>query len=220
MSTSMSPHMTRAQEAAIGLARTLRSGDRAMVLGFHDRVDVLQPLGDRIPEAIDAVRRTRAYGGTALYNALYIAMSTLTAERERSREIRRQAIAVLSDGRDTTSLLRSDDVLVLVAESGIGVYPIVLTQASEPGRMKDGDSLWVMKSIARDSGARAFVARDSTEFPAIYDAIANELAHQYVLGYYSINARRDGAFRRVDVRVVGRDEISARTRPGYFAPRR
>ena len=69
-STSMSPHLARAQEAAIGLARTLRPGDRTMVMGFHDRVDVLYPLGEQIPDAIDAVKRTKAYGGTALYNRL------------------------------------------------------------------------------------------------------------------------------------------------------
>ena len=217
-STSMTPHAARAQEAAIGLVRTLQPGDRAMVMGFHDRVDLLYPLGDRIPDAITAIRRTRAFGGTAIYNALYIAMSTLTAERERTPEIRRQAIAVLSDGRDTTSLLRSDDILVLAAESGIAVYPIVLVLGAEPSA--DSDSLWIMRSIARDSGARAFVTRSSTEFAAIYDTIASELAHQYLLGYYSTNRRRDGAFRRIDVRVVGRDEAVARTRPGYFAPRR
>lgn len=218
-STSMSPHVARAQEAAIGLVRTLQAGDRAMVMGFHDRVDLLYPLGDRIPEAIDAIRRTRAFGGTAIYNALYIAMSALGAERERTPEIRRQAIAVLSDGRDTTSLLRSDDVLVQAAESGIAVYPIVLVLPSDSAAA-NSDSVWIMKSIARDSGARAFVTRSSTEFAEIYDTIANELAHQYMLGYYSTNRRRDGAFRRIDVRVVGRDEAVARTRPGYFAPRR
>jgi VWFA-related protein len=191
-----------------------------MVMGFHDRVEVLYPLGDRIPDAIDAIRRTRAYGGTSLYNALYIAISTMTAERERTQGIRRQAIAVLSDGRDTTSLLRSEDVEILAAESGIAIYPIVLVPPSLPTPGPDNDSLWVMKSIARDSGARAFVTRDSTEFAAIYDTIANELAHQYLLGYHSTNRRRDGGFRRVDVRIVGREETIARTRPGYFAPRR
>ena len=85
-------------------------------------------------------------------------MSSLTAERDRHREIRRQAIAVLSDGRDTTSLLRSDDVQVLAAESGIAVYPIALTSPSETVQANNGSALWVMKSLAKDTGARAFLA--------------------------------------------------------------
>ena len=47
--------------------------------------------------------------------------------------------------------------------------------------------------------------------------IADELASQYTIGYASKNPRRDGAWRRIDVRVT-RPNAAARTRRGYYAP--
>ena len=41
----------------------------------------------------------------------------------------------------------------------------------------------------------------------------------YTLGCVSKNARRDGAFRRIVVRVVDHPGVLARTRSGYQAPK-
>jgi VWFA-related protein len=53
--------------------------------------------------------------------------------------------------------------------------------------------------------------------PAIYTQIAEELSSQYTVGYTSKNAKRDGAWRRIVVRV-NRPNLTARTKQGYFAP--
>ena len=49
--------------------------------------------------------------------------------------------------------------------------------------------------------------------------IAKELASQYALGYVPKNPRRDGAFRRLTVRIADRPGAAPRTRSGYIAPR-
>jgi Ca-activated chloride channel family protein len=73
-----------------------------------------------------------------------------------------------------------------------------------------------MKSLAQETGARAFTPTDISELAGVYGLIAEELANQYALGYTSKNRRVDGAYRRVIVRV---DEPGARirTRAGYTA---
>ena len=50
----------------------------------------------------------------------------------------------------------------------------------------------------------------------VYTLIANELTNQYVVGYLSNNARADGAWRRIAVRLQ-RPNLQARTRAGYYA---
>jgi hypothetical protein len=51
----------------------------------------------------------------------------------------------------------------------------------------------------------------------VYDHIAEEISSQYTLGYVSKNARRDGQWRRVVVRI-NRPNATARTKQGYYAP--
>jgi VWFA-related protein len=219
-SSSMGPVLATAQQAAVGLARSLQPGDRLTIMQFADRAEVLHPLNDQIPEAIEAIQRTTARGSTALYNALYIAMKDLAGDRTSAPGLRRRVIAVLSDGRDTASIVQLEDVETLATKSGVALYPIVLLpQAWELIGGSTGSLLWTLKNMARTTGADAFVATGVSALPGIYTAIANELAQQYTLGYISTNTRRDGAFRRVSVRVVGRHNVSARTRTGYLGPK-
>ena len=73
-----------------------------------------------------------------------------------------------------------------------------------------------MKALAQDTGGRAFFPKKAAELKGIYDGIAEELGHQYALGYVPTDARRDGAWRRVAVQVLAGD-ARLRTRAGYFA---
>jgi Ca-activated chloride channel family protein len=59
---------------------------------------------------------------------------------------------------------------------------------------------------------------DVTELAGVYDSIAKELANQYALGYTPKNAKSDGKYRRVIVRV-DQPGTTTRTRAGYIGPR-
>ena len=59
-------------------------------------------------------------------------------------------------------------------------------------------SAYTMRALAQDAGGRIFLPTTATELPAIYGAIARELASQYDLGYISAKPGGDGAFRRVE----------------------
>ena len=121
-SSSMRDKMAVVHEAALGFLRTLRAGDRGAVVAFNDGVQVLQPLTLDRAALDEAVRQTEARGSTALNNALYIAMKQFGRAAQQSGDVRRQAIAVLSDGEDTSSLISFDDVLGMARKSGIEVF--------------------------------------------------------------------------------------------------
>jgi Ca-activated chloride channel homolog len=224
-SASMQDKMETMQQAAVGFLKTLRSGDRATIVDIKDNVRVAYPLGSELDEAHAAVRKTVARGGTALYNGLYLALKEMVKQRKANGDVRRQAIAVLSDGEDTASLVGYDDVMELAKQSGITVYtitlksPFALRQASMTGRRYFSESEFAMKALAQETGARAFFPTEIGELAGVYDAIATELANQYALGYSPKNGRADGAFRRVVVRVADRPEVRTRTRSGYQAAR-
>jgi Ca-activated chloride channel family protein len=224
-SASMADKMDTMQQAAIGFLRTLRTGDRAAIVDIKDNVQITYGLGGDVPMANDAVRKTVARGGTALFNGLYLTLKEMVKQRKANGDVRRQAIAVLSDGEDTASLVGFDDVMELAKQSGISIYTITLRspsavkQAAAAGRRYFSQAEFAMKSLAQETGARAFFPSEIRELGGVYGVIADELANQYAIGYSPKNARRDGAFRRVVVRIAERPDARTRTRSGYVAAR-
>src|SRR5207244_9104013 len=91
-SSSMADKMATVQEAAIGFASHLRPGDRVTVVGIKDTARTLHELDGDVQGACDAIRRTSAGGGTALYNALYTTIKQLQKVHAADGDIRRQAI--------------------------------------------------------------------------------------------------------------------------------
>ena len=59
----------------------------------------------------------------------------------------------------------------------------------------------------------------NSRFLDVQFRIAEELRTLYSVGYVSSNARRDGKWRRIVVRVPDREGITVRHKLGYYAPR-
>jgi len=218
-SSSMSDKLTTVQEAAVGFASHLRSGDRVTVVSIKDSARVLHDLDGDVAGACDAIRKTSASGGTALYNSIYTTIRQMQKVHASDEgQVRRQAIAVLTDGDDTTSLVTFDDLLALAKQAGIAIYTIALKSQYPTallGLMKENsESDFAMKALAQETGARSYFPTDISQLAGVYSSITQELASQYALGYTSSNSKRDGSFRRIFVRV-DEPNVRARTRSGY-----
>jgi len=218
-STSMENKLGMAADAAAGFVRRMRPADSAQVVTFNSQTNIRQPFtaDQRLLE--QAIRTTRASGSTALYTALYIAFAELERIGRQTRgEMRRQAIVLLSDGEDTTSVLGYDEVMERARRSDVIVFAIGLR---DPGSTMQGvrQHDFALRSLAQTTGGRAFVVDMAAQLPAIYNQIADELATQYTIGYTSRNTNRDGRWRQITVKVDA-PGIVARTRAGYFGPSR
>jgi Ca-activated chloride channel homolog len=216
-SASMDERMGIAQEAAIGFAKQLHKDDQASVIDFDSQVRVLADFTNDAVALEKAIRTTVPNGSTSLYNALYIALKELKKVKTKSpTDIRRQAIVLLSDGDDTSSLIEFDQVLDLAKRSEVVIYAIGL-RAGEIQRREFKEAEFVLKQLANETGGRAFFVADARELAKIYQGIWDELSSQYALAYSSGNPKRDGAWRRVQVRLL-RPNITARTKLGYYGP--
>ena len=217
-SASMDTKLPTAQEAAVGFAKRLRKQDLAEVIDFDNRVSVLQPFTNSAPELEQAIRRTSAGGSTSLYNAVYIALKDLKkAVAKNADEIRRQAIIVLSDGEDTSSLLPFEEVLDLAKRSETAIYSIGLRDNESGGTKLFKEAEFVLKQFSQETGGRTFFPNQISDLSNVYGQIAEELSSQYTVGYTSKNPKRDGAWRRIVVRV-NRPNTTTRTKTGYFGP--
>lgn len=215
-SASMDERMGTAQEAAIGFSRNLRPEDLAEIIDFDSRVEILQGFTNDLQQLENAIRMTSAGGSTSLYNALYISLKGLSKAPLQSAEVRRQAVVVLSDGEDTSSLLSFEEVLELAKRSETAIYTIGL-QAEDDRRSGFREADFVLRQLAHETGGRAFFPEEVADLPAIYQQISDELSSQYSLGYISSNPARNGQWRRIVVQV-DRKQVTARTKQGYYAP--
>ena len=121
----MDERMTTAQEAAIGFSQRLRPEDLAEIVDFDSRVDILQDFTNDAEQLERAIQRTSAGGSTSLYNAMYIALRDLAKAPLLEADVRREAIVVLSDGEDTSSLVTFEEVLEQAKRSETAIYSIV-----------------------------------------------------------------------------------------------
>ena len=218
-SASMEDKLATAREAAAGFARRLRPQDLGQLIGFADRVEVLQTFTSDRAALESAIRRTVANGTTALRNAVYIALKELQKIRPTTeQDVRRQAIVVFTDGADTSSLIGFDDLLDLARRSETAIYAIALRSPFEIDTKAYAETDFSLRQLAQQTGGRAFFPTRIEDLAGVYGQIADELANQYVVGFVSKNTRRDGAWRQLTVRV-DRQATTARTRLGYFGPK-
>jgi Ca-activated chloride channel family protein len=222
-SSSMGHSLGLVQAAAVQFAEALRADDRASVMGISGGLRILQPFTTDKTLVTDAIRQTRPSGKTPLYASIYTALRELDRARESSAVPRRQAMVVLSDGQDTGGGLGFDEVLDSARRQAVPIYTIAPRPSQtiqahrevlfgQTTREQDFD----LRRLASETGGRAYFPVMLQQLAGVYEDIANELAHQYSLGYESSNATVVGGFRRIGLRVAA-PGVTWRTRAGYIA---
>ena len=186
----------------------------AQVVEFGSHANILQKFTNDHTNLERAIRMTQAGGTTKLHNAMYISLRSL--ERQRM-EARRQAIILLSDGRDTSSLVTFEQVLDLTKDTDVVIYSISLQNTARRRGRRFSEAEHVLKNLAEETGGQWFFPSELAELDSVYDRIAEELKSQYNVGYISNNPRQDGAWRRIVVQTA-RPDLRVRTKLGYYAP--
>jgi Ca-activated chloride channel homolog len=218
-SASMEQKLPIARAAALRLVAALGPADTAEIIQFNERASVLEPFTADRSALERAIGETRASGATSLYTALYVALKDLARQR-RAGDLRRYAIALLSDGQDTASHVTDEQVLELARKNEVVVYAIRPRSNEAPIDGKaPGEADYFLSVLGRDTGGQAFFPASLAELNGVYDRIAEELRSEYSLGYVSSNASRDGRWRRIGILTPGHSGLQVRHRPGYFAPR-
>ena len=215
-SASMEEKMGFAQQAAVRFVGQMKDDDLTEVVEFGSKAHIIQPFTANAEELSKAILRTQAGGTTSLYNALYIALKDLSRRRS---DIRRQAIVVLSDGEDTSSLVSFDQVLELTKDTDVTIYTISLRREGARKGKYFSEAEHVLKKLAEETGGQWFFPDHIDELESVYARIAKELKSQYSMGFFSNNTRRDGSWRRVVVQTTSEEGLLVRTKLGYYAPR-
>ncbi|NKB89906.1 MAG: VWA domain-containing protein [Acidobacteria bacterium] len=219
-SSSMIGGGIRAERA--GAARLIDSLvsdiNRAMVLGFDDRVYMYTDFTHDKAELEAGLAAIDPDGSTALFDTLAESI------RKVNRRSGKRAVIVLSDGLDTHSEFAYEDVLEYLRQSEPLVYTIGIQLMHEGTELGDASGavkrgVEQLRAFADSTGGAAYFPLQLTELEEIYGLIADELNSQYAISYYPRNTRYDGAFRRVRIEVPGRPGVWVQVREGYYGVR-
>jgi VWFA-related protein len=185
------------------LAAMVREKDRAFATSFSDRPRLLMPLTADVRAVEIAFRDLPALGNTALHDAIIFSLYQLKGVRGR------KALVLLSDGDDTSSLVKYDDALEFARRSGTAIYTIGLDVGATNFGIRGK-----LEKLADETGGRAFFVAKAAELAGVYAEIERELRSQFLLAFAPDPPGATGVFSPVEVKVKG--GLKARAPRGYY----
>ncbi|MEE2636348.1 MAG: VWA domain-containing protein [Acidobacteriota bacterium] len=213
-SASMNADADFAKTAAIRFLRRLDFATDTTLVGFDEQVRVSRFLQVDFPRLVERLRSQETAGMTALYDALGVYLDGAFSQDGH------KILLLYTDGGDTRSRIRFNELLDLVRASDVTAYVVGFQgQRRTARRMRERLQL---EEIAGLTGGQAYFPGSVDELDEIYAQIRDELENRYSLGYVSTDPTRDGAWRRVTITPQDTpdnpDRLEIRTREGYFAP--
>lgn len=186
----------------------LRPGkDLALIMEFYSEVNLVQDFTQNQDTLVDALNTLKAGGGTSLYDAVYLA-----ADEKLRFETGRKVMVVISDGEDTSSIVSSDEAIEAAQKSDALIYGIGVRGSRSRGGFGD------LKNFSEQTGGAFFSPRaEFKEIKETFRKIGRDIRGQYSLAYAPTDKRKDGTFRRIEIRCNKRD-VRIRSRRGYYAP--
>ncbi|HEY0376520.1 MAG TPA: VWA domain-containing protein [Pyrinomonadaceae bacterium] len=158
-----------------------------------------------------AARELRCY--TGVWDAVWMTVSEVLSQ---AREPTRRAIILLTDGDDTSSMTKREEVIDFAVRSNVIVYSIGIGDNKRFEIARDA-----LTKVAEKTGGRVYFPTDQASIYVAFEQIQQELRSQYFLAYRPANTKRDGSFRQVRVEIINpelrKQKLQLLYRQGYYA---
>ncbi len=215
LSGSMQGKFARARKALTAFLRTCNPQDEFFVVGFNDRPAILVDYTNDVEDVEARMVMLRPENRTALIDAMYLAVNKL-----KQAKYERKALLVISDGGDNRSRYTQGELTRVVRESEVQIFSVGIFDVYAPTEEEQNGPL-LLNDLSEMTGGRLFKVLDVQDLSDIAERISEELRDEYVLGYTPSDRRRDGAYRKLKVRLLppaGLPQLTAHNREGYYAP--
>lgn len=229
LSGSTSDKRDLIKKSTLRFIETARPTDRLAIVTFSDTANVVSPLTLDREQLKASVATMQGMGGSNVWDAVKFTLDNVVGKKSLER---RRAVVLMSDGVDGAlarfgelrgSKITFADLLEQVRQTDTLIVPIYLdTESSESygsSFMKDEyeNARRTLNLLAQESGGSFYRARKISDLNGVYEQVINDLGKVYSLGYKPTNATRDGSWRWVQISILNRTDLVARTRPGYYA---
>jgi VWFA-related protein len=245
MSGSTTSFRPQLKQAASRFLDALGPEDRVAVIQFNAKVKNLSGFTMNRGKSAYAIQLAEGAGETHLYEALTYSLRELAKEAKRRKAIvvltdgldtsmrnadrasasraQTDAEAVASIDPKASSALNS--VLNVADRQGVTIYPLALP-SGDPKRLPLPDPVITgiysaararLQNLADRTGGRLNEIQRLDQMARLYVEVAANLRTLYTVGYKPLKERtRDGKWHEIRVEVA-HPELTARTKPGYFA---
>ena len=205
-----------------------RPTDHIAIVSFTEQLALYSsftPDRDKLKKSIGEMED--AEGGTKFWDALDWVIKVLVPQGTN----RRSAVVVMTDGVDNAlpnvygdgSQTSFEKLLEDVRNSETIVFPIYLD--TEEDNVKNHHIPRAAYALAREQlaqiaaacGTPMYRAAKVKDLDQVYTQVVRDLSTVYSIGYRPTNKSLDGKWRSVQVQLVQRPDLSARTKRGYYA---
>lgn len=217
-SGSMQKKMQKSSEAAAAFFKTANLEDEFFLVEFNERPKLAVPFTPDSMEIYKRISHTKPFGRTSLLDAIHMALEQMKFARNL-----RKAIVILSDGGDNRSRYTVRQIKSAMLESDVQVYAMGIFDRDATHRLpsEEVNGPHLLDELSQETGGQHYPVDNLDDLSMISERIGMELRMQYMLGYSSTNAARDGKYRRVKLTLTppaDMTDLHSYYRQGYYAP--
>ncbi len=224
-SGSMEDKIEGVQDAVEHFVKSVAPGDEIFLVKFSDDAEIVQDFTDDKKRILRTIQNLQPRGSTALYDAVLLGLQKIADGKHRKR-----ALLLLTDGNDTNSSVKFEDIVALARKSEVVIYGLGIGHGEKgsvhsgifDSQVKDTVDMKTLRALADATGGNAYYLENAHEggrdrVDEASAEVAAELKQQYTLGYYPTNQKKDGGFRQIVVELKDKS-LRVRTKRGYYAP--
>ncbi len=216
-----------------------RPKDRIAIISFTDRAKIISEFSSDKQELFAKLEAIDDYGSSKVWDALDFTYKKILAKSEKGR---RSAVVFMTDGVDNTlmqdigrsgsggsfynslqpSKITFTELLETVRKNDANVFSIYLdTELLYTSRLINDKSYRQarrsLQMIAEESGGQFYRAGQIEALNGIYKNIINDLSEVYSLGYEPSDAKNDGTWRELKIKIKEKPGLTVKSKKGYYA---
>jgi VWFA-related protein len=231
--------VSRSQENLIDIERraavqffseVLRKKDEAFLISFGEEAELLQDYTNSTRLLQEGLNRLRVSSGvsgihpgpvptvsqprgTVMFDAVYLA----AAEKLRT-EVGRKVLVLITDGGDQGSRTTRERAIEAAQKADAVIYSIYYYDARAYGGFGfgGGGGEGHLRKMSEETGGHMFKVDRKQTLEVVFRQLQEEMRSQYAIGYTPGDGRKDGGYRRLEIRAGGKD-YRVQARKGYYA---
>ena len=184
-----------------------RPPDKVGVFAFNQDVRLVAPITNNWRQVSRRIRKLKADGETALYDAISQAGLWLGQDREPSRHI----MILITDGQDNSSKSSLEETISRVLMAEASIYAVNVNEDFPVDPAEEGEAN--LKKLADATGGIYLHADSDGAVGRAFGKIRRELRSQYAVAYRPSDLAEQ-PFHRLQVIVP--NHLRARCRTGYY----
>jgi VWFA-related protein len=209
--------------------QVIRKKDEAFLMQFGAEAELLQdstnsprllldglnslrlsvPVGGLHPGPVPTIS---SQAGTILYDAVYLA-----SNEKLKGEVGRKAIILITDGVDTGSKISRDKAIEAAQKADAIIYSFYYVDNFAYGPFGGGGGgEGELRKMSQETGGRVFHIDRRYSLEDAFKDLQEEMRTQYSIGYSPTNPKKDGSYRKLDLRTTSKDN-KVQARKGYYA---